>query len=269
MKLVSCHIENFGNLSMRDISFNDGIYTVCERNGYGKTTLASFLKAMLYGMSGYKSNSKDRGDRAHFYPQNGGKFGGNLIFTYSGSEYRIERFFGKTSEKDDSIFVYRDNKEYDRQGKEPGVCLFGIDKQAFERIMFITSDEITLSSNDSISAKLQSVIGGYSDGEGFESASRIITETAKEYKAARGNNDKISALNGKIAMLRSQIADKTSECARRSEYYKASEKIKNDIEKLEEEHKNAVSLTMLCGEWATYDALVSSCVEYEDKNIGI
>ena len=42
MKLIKCHIENFGKLSDFTYDFTDGCNTVCEGNGWGKSTLAAF-----------------------------------------------------------------------------------------------------------------------------------------------------------------------------------------------------------------------------------
>lgn len=44
MKLIKCHIENFGKLSDFTYDFTDGCNTVCEENGWGKSTLAAFLR---------------------------------------------------------------------------------------------------------------------------------------------------------------------------------------------------------------------------------
>ena len=49
MKLIKCHIENFGKLSDFTYDFTDGCNTVCEGNGWGKSTLAAFLRVMLIG----------------------------------------------------------------------------------------------------------------------------------------------------------------------------------------------------------------------------
>ena len=40
MKLISCYIENFGNMKGRSFDFEKGLTSFCEHNGYGKTTLA-------------------------------------------------------------------------------------------------------------------------------------------------------------------------------------------------------------------------------------
>ena len=33
MKLIACHIENFGKLHDFDISFTDGLNVICRENG--------------------------------------------------------------------------------------------------------------------------------------------------------------------------------------------------------------------------------------------
>ena len=49
MKLISCHIENFGKLHDWSHDFTSGSNVFCEDNGWGKSTLASFIKVMFYG----------------------------------------------------------------------------------------------------------------------------------------------------------------------------------------------------------------------------
>ena len=82
MRLLSCYIENFGNIKQREYDFGAGITACCENNGYGKTTLASFLKAMFYGMKPTTARDKEVGERKRFYPFEGGKFGGNVTFEH-------------------------------------------------------------------------------------------------------------------------------------------------------------------------------------------
>lgn len=58
MKLISCHIENFGQLQNKDYAFNDNLTCIYENNGAGKTTLAAFIKAMFYGLESTKKQTK-------------------------------------------------------------------------------------------------------------------------------------------------------------------------------------------------------------------
>ena len=49
MKLISLYIENFGGLSQYALDFQDGLTAIEAPNGFGKTTLAEFIRAMFYG----------------------------------------------------------------------------------------------------------------------------------------------------------------------------------------------------------------------------
>ena len=47
MKLLNCYIQNFGKLQDFSYKFQDGINTIKQDNGFGKTTFASFIKASM------------------------------------------------------------------------------------------------------------------------------------------------------------------------------------------------------------------------------
>ena len=83
MRLISCHIENFGGLSAFDMAFDTGLTILREENGFGKTTLAEFIRAMFYGFP-RKAKTLDKNRRQKYTPWQGGKFGGNLTFRLDG-----------------------------------------------------------------------------------------------------------------------------------------------------------------------------------------
>ena len=85
MRLISCHIDNFGKWSNKDLNFENGINELFMSNGEGKTTLAFFIKAMFYGLKGYTEKTKDFVERKHFFPFGKGTFGGNIRFEHNGS----------------------------------------------------------------------------------------------------------------------------------------------------------------------------------------
>ena len=95
MRLISCHIENFGKLSNVDIDFNGSVHKICERNGWGKTTLSSFILSMFYGLEGTNKKKYEENERKQYLPWNSGYFGGELTFEVDGKKYIILRNFGK------------------------------------------------------------------------------------------------------------------------------------------------------------------------------
>ena len=81
MKILKIHVDNFGRLSNLDLTLSGGLNTWQEENGFGKTTLATFLAVMFYSFPDEK-NRKLPGDslRERYRPWQGGKYGGNLVF---------------------------------------------------------------------------------------------------------------------------------------------------------------------------------------------
>ena len=57
MRILSCHIENFGKFHDYSINFSHGVNPLCEENGWGKSTLAAFIQAMFYGFEGERKRS--------------------------------------------------------------------------------------------------------------------------------------------------------------------------------------------------------------------
>ena len=52
MRLLTCHIENFGKLSDFSYDFADGYNAFVLPNGAGKSTFAAFIRVMFYGFAG-------------------------------------------------------------------------------------------------------------------------------------------------------------------------------------------------------------------------
>ena len=100
MKLIRCHIENFGVLSDFDFSFAEGLTTICQSNGFGKSTFAAFIKAMFYGFPRTGARNIVENERKRYDPWQGGKYGGYLEFEVQDVSYRVTRYFGKTAAKD-------------------------------------------------------------------------------------------------------------------------------------------------------------------------
>ena len=189
MKILNCHVEGFGGIVNRDFSFNGELSSFVFENGYGKTTVAAFIKAMLYGLDSYKKNSKGFEDRYHFAPFSGARFGGNLTLSYRGSEYKIERFFDLKSQTKDTLRVYKNGRETDELGDGVGDKIFGFDKDSFEKLLFIKADTEDCGSTPGIKSKLNHFV---MDGGEISEASDILEAAKKRLKAARGNGGFIS-----------------------------------------------------------------------------
>ena len=151
MKIKRIHIDNFGALQDKDITFRENVNLLFNENGWGKTTLSIFIKAMFYGMAPARENIKM--ERKKYMPWQGGKFGGWLEFSCQKGDFRIVRSFAKTPEGDEvQLIDLNTNKLCPLPKEELGQWLFGVGKETFEMTAFFPQLNFLATSNEQISA---------------------------------------------------------------------------------------------------------------------
>ncbi len=252
MKLISCHIENYGSLSDRDISFDSGITCIYRENGAGKSTLASFIRSVLYGMDSTRKGARNFEDRTHYLPFAGGKFGGSLTLEKDGEIYRIERTFDSRTRTRDTLKVYLNDEPFDRYDGNIGEIITGMDLDTFTRTVFINSETADVSSSGSISSKLIEFVNNTDDGN-YESAVKILDNARKKIQADKNANDLRSRLTHQIRDLRSEIASIEELSEKLGSDYKKRNALAAEIKKDEEDIKKAGELRLLINDWQTYD----------------
>lgn len=262
MKLISCHIENYGSLSRFDYKFDGGFNQFYSSNGKGKSTLASFIKAMFYGLPTDTSRSKFN-ERRHFYPFSGGNFGGSLTFFWQGNTYRIERLFTRSGTTGDELRIYENNSPCGKgspffvQGREPGEVVFGLDEQSFVRTLFFNAERSELSSTGGINAKLNDYLA-LTDGEtSFERALADLDKAAKKLKM-RGGKGRIAELEEQVRTLRSEIDARQKVCAALEGKYAQLNSLKAQIAALEAQEGENNKRAEIKQKWAHYDDLVAA-----------
>ena len=206
MKLISLHIEHFGGLSDFDLQFEDGLTVVCQPNGFGKTTLAEFIRAMFYGFP-RKGKTLDKSKRQKYTPWNGGKCGGNLVFEVQGQRYRLERTFGATPKNDTfALFDLQNNKKSERFSEEIGLELFKLDAESFERSTYLPQihdmDSLT---TDSIQAKLGNLVEDANDMGSFDKAVNALKTARSGYIPYRGNGGAVAEAQGQVTRLQQEL----------------------------------------------------------------
>lgn len=177
MKLLACHIENFGKLSNLSLEFTDGINVINEANAWGKSTLAAFMKAMFYGLDSKKEAGAFEKERVLYRPWQGGSFGGEVDFEVDGKSYRISRTFGAT-EKTDQFHLYdlHTNLESFDFSEKVGEELFDLDSASFKRSIFIAQNDCVSDVSDGINAKLGNLAENTDDINNFDNASRRLKD---------------------------------------------------------------------------------------------
>ena len=208
MKLIEIYVAGFGKISGMRLSLSDGLNILKRENGFGKTTLAVFIKAMLYGLDKTKKQSVKENDRRHYMPWNGGRCGGSLTFQTSDKIYRIERTF-MSRPQDDTFKLYdeRTGKDSFDFSERIGEELFGVDEDGFLRTVFLSEENLSgKSENKTVAAKLTSLVGCDGDISSLDKALLSLEDERKIYYK-RGGGGEIAMIQSEISKLDGRIAE--------------------------------------------------------------
>ena len=242
MKLISCHIENFGRLSDYSLSFAEGLNTICHENGWGKSTLAVFLRVMLYGFENEGKRSTEENERKRFRPWQKGTYGGTLTFEAGGRTYEVTEVFGSKASEDS--FQIKDAQTHlgsedfgrpvpgkgcllqqaDDARMTLGQALFRIDSASFMRTIYVPQ----LGCDTSVTSDISAKIGNLSD----ETADLGRYDAAKEL--LKKNLDAITEdrATGEIAKKKKQVADLRTLMLQETPLTESREQLEADLREL-------------------------------------
>lgn len=271
MKLLFCEIENYGNLTGgKKIRFNVDLQEFCEKNGYGKTTLCSFIRVMFYGMETRREKDVTFGDREHFYPFSGGRFGGSLTFLYSGKTCRIERFFDEKSATKDTFCYFENGEEIKKDGSTIGKEIFGIDEEAFCRSLFFDSAATEIAATNGMREKLGAIAEGTEGGRNVAEAAEYLEKKRKEISADRKNaNCEIFRYDEMRKKLTAQAEDLRRQSETIDALYSRRAELQGVIEQEERQEEILRKKETLTAKTAAYFELLAQAKEQNRKSAEI
>ena len=242
MKILELHIHHFGALTNQKFSFTDGLNVFCQNNGFGKSTLLAYIKAMFYGFNETKSKSLMESDRKKYFPWGSGICGGSLTFEMESVRYRIEREFGKTA-AGDTLTVHNETRgtlttEF---GLNPGESIFGIDAEGFLRTLALSERIFDEKENKSISSRLSEVVGTGGAMDGLKEALDLLKSQQSDLskRSKRGtldiSNQKIDECRAEVQKLKSEIDSLSSLSEQIEEFKSKIKEAEAEIERLQKE----------------------------------
>ena len=255
MRLISCHVNNYGKISNKTFDFEKGITEFYLDNGEGKTTLASFIRAMLYGLESYTKATKVFVERKRYYPFGGGSFGGSLTFEHGGHEYTVERTFDKASKTRDTVKLYCGGSEMETEETTPlGMRMLGLDSESFARTLYVDSDDMELRATAGIGGKLNGYVGADID---LDSALDAVDKAARKYRTSRtGKNGLIPKSEEEEKRLRAKLDNLKDIDNALGRYYGERNELAAELKKEREEYADEVKLAATLAKWKTYDSYI-------------
>ncbi len=181
--IKSVDIKAFGKFSDFHMDFRQGINLILEENGFGKTTLAAFIGAMFYGLPETASKDLNVNTRLKYVPWGRqDKFGGSMVFSFKGEDYRVLREFGAKA-KDDTARLICLSTNKSASAENLGERLFGLGYNDFVNCFFVPQDAVRMDTTDNFSEKISMMTGGGNCDEAIKTLDAKIVEIKQKRRS--------------------------------------------------------------------------------------
>lgn len=197
MRIQKLIVGDFGKLSDVSISLDERVTVITGKNEAGKSSIASFIKYVLYGFSGSRSSNLSENGKKKYMPWDKDSCSGELHFTSDdGKSYRAVRF---TSTKNQSGVFDSDDMPTDITCA--GEHFLGVDEGCFKKTAFIGESNVSFSDSGELDEAIRNIV--YSADEGVDSSKALkkLENMRKFYLGKTGKTGAITELTREIDEL--------------------------------------------------------------------
>lgn len=205
MKILSVNVASFGKLQNVTVDFQKGANVFRYDNGYGKTTLASFVRAMLYGFT-YRRSGGASDVSAYLTWNSTEMIGGNMVVEHNGETYKVERFFGATAKQETLSVTNVKTRKALACPDGVGEYFLGLTAESYDRSAYFPQESVEIRSNENLSARLAGMVQNAADD--FDKVQDNLRKYKKSLRYERGNGGEISRLEEEIFSLQHQIVER-------------------------------------------------------------
>ncbi|MBE6685788.1 MAG: hypothetical protein E7591_00980 [Ruminococcaceae bacterium] len=189
MNIEKLYIRDFGGTKEREYSFENTVNIIEGKNESGKSTVAAFIKFMLYGFA-------DKAERTRYYSWGSKSASGTLTLSADSKRYRIEREYIENS-GDKTVIVDLDTNTPVFEGHSPEDIFLGVSGEVFAHTAFIGQASGGYINGSKVSSSIENIL--------FSADENIDTEKAlKKLDAARVMLQHKKGKGGKIFDLISE-----------------------------------------------------------------
>lgn len=209
MKIKKININNFGLISNKSISLENGINIIYTENKQVKTIIQNFIVCFLYGMDNDRKVLKSF-FRRKYSPFSMERTKGELVIEKNNVEYSIERTFGSSKVQDSSSVtrVCDGEKIFNLNLDQPGKTFLDIGFEAFNRTMFVKNidDFVSLNGDSKLMNDISKIKENFDNRFSFDRSVELINSAKDVIK-----NIKVSVNLNELYEKYSKLVDKLNQ----------------------------------------------------------
>lgn len=275
MIIEKINIKSFGMLRDMSMEFSDSVNVIEGQNEAGKSTLAAFIKYMLYGFEGVDSEEciSERRKRVNW---DTGRAEGSMIVRVRGRRYLINRTTvlvdpsaPRGTYKEDCAIVDLETGT-PAFGKSPaGEVFFGVTRELFENTAFVGALDDARIAEQTVKESIENILFSGSERLSSQKAAVKIRDKMEALLHKTGMGGAIFELEQKKQALEEELS-KTNEAnhlilAKEAELHEirerrnAAEKKRNNLYELDACYKNVMLIR-------SFDKLHDTEKEFEQRS---
>ncbi len=228
MIIRNINIISFGKIKNKKIDFCENLNVIYGKNESGKTTVASFIEAMLYSFP-------PRSDRSKYLPWDNSPAAGEMTISHQGSSFTFYRKFAQTPKGD-----VTEPKNLSLEGIIPPT------RDAYRKTVYSQEGKCgDFGTNADIEARIANIMTTGSENTGALSAIKYLEKLRRSLNSGnklKALENKISALEDEYALALSHERTVNETLMLISEKRNLLEKYQQEIKKLDNAPKEASSL---------------------------
>ena len=208
LRITRMEIISFGKLKNLVLEPEKGINVLTAPNESGKSTLAAFLKFVLYGFTDGRKKELAENDKKLYTPWDTPLAEGSVTLWAGEKLYRVARSSAGTKETC-TLAEVATGKTLPA-GEVPGEYLFGVSEEVFSRTVFFKQLTAPQIKDGVLAEQLQNVAVSSEEQLSSKKALDRLTKAKNELKGRAGNG-KIPALERELAGLETALSDALEE----------------------------------------------------------
>lgn len=270
MKITKIKIDSFGALRDREFTLAGGLNLAEGENEAGKTSLAMFIKFMLYGLSGRASEHFPMGERRRFINWDTGRASGSIELECDNGVFRIERSVVYTGDGDavrekKSVIAVETGTPVKCPG-EPGEMFLGVPESVFVNTVFVRQLGTNSIDNAEICSAVENILGSADEKISVKKVIGKLDSVRRQLRHKNSGGGEIPELEEQIAVLESELARAEAQNTALIAAESALDETVENIAKFEADSARLDKVAQICEDLSALrerDRLRETLAEYE------
>ena len=203
MRIKNLNIGAFGKLEGVNIGLDEKITVIYGRNEAGKSSIATFIKYMLYGFDSSKKAEISENQKKKYMPWESGECSGEM--TFSSQDGKLYTAMRKTAARNQNTVFDENNMPV--TSDNAGDYFFGINENAYKKTAFIGQNEAMFTDDGELDSALKNMVFSADESVDSQKALKKLEDIRKYYLGKAGRSGQIYELEKELCELR-ELRDK-------------------------------------------------------------